>query len=381
MTQSSLPPRLRIAFVGGAINSAVGRVHRVATGMDQRFELVTGCFSRHAEINEQTARDYAISGAGPYATLEALLEAEARHLDAIVVLTPSDQHKAQVLSCLDAGVPVICEKALVGSSADAREIKAHLGKTGYLTVTYNYTGYPMLRELKNLVDTGFLGPLEQITVEMPQEGFARITNKDEPVVPQEWRLHDGQVPTVSLDLGVHLHAIVRFLTGQQPRQVVAMSNTFGNFHQIIDNVSCLARYSDGLACSMWYGKTALGHRNGLRVRLYGKLAGAEWYQEAPEVLNIADNHGRRYTLDRASPDIAVANAPRYTRFKAGHPAGFIEAFANYYNDIAEALTLHKEGAKTIDNPYVFGIDDALEGITMLEAISRSSARNAWEDVQ
>ena len=372
---------LKVAFVGGAYDSAVGRAHRTAISMDQRFDLVAGCFSRNSDKNEDSAKQYGVDHKRLYRDLASLLKAESDSLDAIVVLTPQDQHAAQVEECIIKGVPVICEKALARTSLEALKIENFLiEKKGLLTVTYNYTGYPMIRELRHMISTGFLGRIQQIQIEMPQEGFARVTAEGAPILPQEWRLRDGEIPTLSLDLGVHLHMMVKFLIGAKPEEVVAIASSRGNFPEIIDNIQCLARYSDEVDCGIWYSKTALGYRNGLSLRIFGSKGSAEWIQANPEYINYANNVGVRYVLDRASSGIQIANQPRYQRFKAGHPAGFLEAFANYYVDIAEALHKYNDSGNIYFGDYVFGVKESIEGLEMLEAITRSSQSRKWEVV-
>ena len=375
-------PKMRVAFLGGGVDSAVGRVHQVAISMDLRFELVAGCFSRKPDINSETGWAYGVAPERVYGTLDDLISGEDGVLDAIVILTPTDQHKDQVVTCIKAGIPVISEKALATSSADAREIRGVLShEKGFLSVTYNYLGYPMLRELQNLVQLGKLGKIQQVHVEMPQEGFAKVSGEQElPITPQPWRLHDNRVPTLSLDLGVHLHIITKFLTGETPLEVVALCNTFGHFDQVVDNVIGMAKYTNNMVSNIWYGKTALGYRNGLKVRILGERGSAEWYQENPEQLLLCDRHGRRSNLDRAHPDILVANQARYTRFKAGHPAGFIEAFANIYCDIADELFNFRRNCIASNNAYVFGVEEALEGLDLFEAISQSAKHNVWVKV-
>jgi predicted dehydrogenase len=350
--------------------------------MDQRFELVAGCFSRNSETNQRSGHQYGLDPSRIYRNLDDLLENEIGHIDGVLILTPTDQHKTQVIRCLGAGVPVICEKALVISSDEAIEIKKLLlQKKGFLAITYNYTGYPMLRELKYMIEQGRLGRIQQIHIEMPQEGFARLGSDGSPIIPQKWRLHDVKIPTLSLDLGVHLHIIIRFLTNEKPISVIATSDTYGNFPQIIDNVSCIARYTNNLNCTIWYSKTALGQRNGLKIRLFGEMGSAEWLQENPEYLYLADNRGRKIVIDRASNDVQVCNQIRYTRFKAGHPSGFIEAFANYYSDIADTLEMYLDHKQYAPSQYNFGIEEALEGLYMLEAIAESSANYCWVNVK
>lgn len=378
---TSITRKLRAAFLGGAYGSAAGRLHRAAVEMDQRYELVTGCFSRHSATNRESALQYGINPERIHDSLDALLTAELGKIDVIIILTPTDQHKSQVLRCLDAGIPVICEKALATSTDEVNLINDQLQQGGFLTVTYNYTGYPMVRELKRIIEQGRLGKIQQIHVEMPQEGFARVNHEGAPIVPQGWRLHDSKIPTISLDLGVHLHMLVRFLCAETPLSVVATSDSFGNFSKIIDNVSCLVRYTNNVICNMWFSKTALGQRNGMKIRVYGQSGSAEWLQEAPEYLHFSDNQGRRFIIDRAGSDIEICNQTRYTRFKAGHPSGFIEAFANYYYDIADALHSYLEAQSSRENPYVFGIEETMEGFRFFDAIAESSINQKWVFVQ
>ncbi|MCX4187363.1 Gfo/Idh/MocA family protein [Methylophaga sp. OBS4] len=372
--KSSSP--LRLAFIGGGTNSAVGRVHKIAAEMDNRFKLVAGCFSMDKDINLTSAHEYGLPESNCYPSLSTLLANESA-LDAIAVLTPTPNHTTDVIACLQANVPVICEKALTNSVTDAEAIKAVLHRTnGFLSVTYNYTGYPMLRELKSLISQGRIGKIEQLHVEMPQEGFARLDKNRQPVIPQAWRLEDKELPTLSLDLGVHVHHLISFLTEEAPIEVVATESSFGSFRQVIDNTICIARYSDDIICNIWYSKAALGHRNGLRIRVYGSEGAAEWFQADPENLLLHDNTGQRLLLDRAHADVELAQSARYNRFKAGHPAGFIEAFANHYSDIAEALTQFRQFQKH-DNQYVFGIEDAFEGLKLLHAVHTSSETKNW----
>lgn len=370
--------KLKVAFLGGGINSAVGRTHRIAIEMDKRYELVAGCFSRNEEINVATAEEYGVPMTRLYQNLDELIRNEKKNINAICILTPTPNHKDEVTKCIQNNIPVICEKALAVSSADALEIKKAIEEYGgFLAVTYNYTGYPMLRELRNMIHVGKLGKIEQVHIEMPQESFAKLNKQGLPQKPQEWRLHDNALPTLSLDLGTHTHDITSFLTGEAPIELVAVQNSFGSFRQVVDNSLSIANYTNGIVSSIWFSKAALGHRNGLRVRVYGEIGSAEWYQLEPETLLFNDNQGNKFLIDRASLDVSITTQPRYNRFKAGHPSGFIEAFANYYDDIADYLL----GYSTNEDGFVFGVDNAIEGLKMLEAMTLSSKNKQWIVIQ
>lgn len=372
--------KLKVAFIGGGINSAVGSAHYSAISLDNIFELVAGYFSRHEEINLKSAERYRVPQNRVYNNIDDLIINEKDKIDAVIVLTPTDQHYTQVIKLIDSGLPVICEKSLAYSVSEVKEIEKSVKmNNGFLSVIYNYLGYPIIRELKNMIIKGKLGDINHIQIEMPQEGFIRKGVDNKPIIPQSWRLRDGVVSTLSLDLGVHLHMFIKYLTGEYPLKVVSKSESFGNFSEINDNINCIIEYSNNLTCHMWYSKIAIGNRNGLKIRIYGKYGAAEWVQSNPEILNYADIKGNRYTIDRGNEEVEVCNKTRYSRFKVGHPGGFIEAFANYYYDIANALTEYKKNKKMYFDDC-FGIAESLEGIKLFEAVKRSSDTGLWEEI-
>ncbi len=368
--------RLKLGFIGGAINSAIGNTHQIAAQMDYRWRLESGCFSRNNEINKITAEKWCIDESRLYPDYRELLEKERNRLDAVVVLTPTPLHFEVVQTALIYGYPVICEKALAMTSYEGECIYKILNETkGFLAVTHNYTGYPMIREIRDLIFNGELGRINQIQIEMPQESFIRVDESDEEASPQIWRLTDRTIPTISLDLGVHLHHIIYFLSGQNPIKIVSDQNSFGRFKNIVDDVMCMAHYNDGMRGRIWYSKSALGHRNGLRVRIYGNKGSIEWFQMEPEVIRLNRFDGTSMLLDRSS-SVKVANKSRYNRFKAGHPAGFIEAFANVYFDLADKLIEYKEKGIN-DEKWVYGSLQAIEGIRISEAIAESAREFKW----
>lgn len=372
---------LKLGIIGGALDSAIGRSHHIASQMDGRFKIVAGCFSNFPTINESTAALLDVESHRLYANWRELLEAESGKIDAVLLLTPTPMHAEMAVEALAAGFAVISEKSLSVSSAEAAAIGAARDQNnGFLAVTYNYTGYPIIRELRHMIENGKLGRITHVAAEMPQEGFLRLVgDQDTKPQPQAWRLKDDFIPTVSLDLGVHLHHLISFLTQASPVEVCAMEQHQGHFDGIIDNVQCLARYTGDLPVQLWYGKTALGHANGLRIRVFGAEASAEWVQMNPEYLSLHDNCGNTSFLSRAANAANICNQERYTRFKAGHPAGFIEAFANYYTDLADWLMRHRTGDYRA-HPMVAGVEVAVEGLRMMEAIARSARSHSWQPV-
>jgi len=347
--------------------------------MDNVWAIKAGCFSQCQDDNLEAGHAYGVAADHIHATWRSLLDREKGRLDAVAVLTPTPTHHNIVVECLRQGLPVICEKSLAATSQEARDIKGNvIAHSGFLAVTYNYSGYPMVRELRRLIASGVLGRPIHFQAEMPQEGFIRVDAQGNPPTPQSWRLRDGAIPTIHLDLASHLHHLIHYLTSERPLKVVADQHTHGWFPTIVDDVSCLCRYSNGLHGQMWFSKSALGHRNGLRVRLYGSKGSAEWFQASPEELLISHIDGRREVMDRAGI-VSIANEQRYGRFKAGHPAGFIEAFSNLYLDIGYSLRRFQAGEPS-DSDEVFGVDLALEGLVMLEAMAKSVSTGLWTEV-
>lgn len=363
---------LRVAFIGGGINSAVGRAHFNTLRLDGLYSLVAGSFSRNPGINSESGQFYGVDSDRVYRHYEELIERERTRLDALIVLTPTTSHVAPVVAALDAGIPVICEKALAGTPEDVERIRqAERRNRGFLAVTYNYTGYPALRELRAMIRAGRLGRILHFVAEMPQEGFIRLGSDGQPMRPQNWRLHDGPIPTVYLDLGVHLHQISDYLLGADPERIAAFHRAYGNFAEVVDFVSASVDYRGGIHGDFYFGKSMLGCRNGLKIRVFGSAASAEWEQTRPEELRLGHVDGRIETLDRGGAPM-VAGQPRYTRFKAGHPAGYVEAFGNLYVDIYEAWqSFRRDGAWRSDE--VFGSGLALDGLTLLEAMTRSAS--------
>ena len=353
---------LRLGIIGGGVNSAIGRVHHIAAQMDGYFKVVAGCYSRDPQVNRLSAHTYQT------AVCETIADLLDRDLDAVAILTPTPTHEFIVQLVQDAGIPVICEKALATTPLEAVGLDQH----GFLAVTYNYTGYPMLRELRAIIGRGDLGRITQVIAEMPQEGYAIKGS-----TPQPWRLRDGAIPTIYLDLGVHLHQIILFLTGLHPLSAFATEARYGRF-AVVDTVMAQVAYDEGAMGLFYFGKAALGQRNGLRIRIFGSEASAEWKQEDPEHLFICWSEGRREIRDRASPDNLIADFNNTSRFKPGHPSGYIEAFANTYADIAGALhaSLHPdpqpEYLKPIFNPYVGTAAIATEGLSLMKAMTVSA---------
>jgi predicted dehydrogenase len=375
-----MSPVKRVAILGGSIFSAVGRAHISALSMINDVQIAGGCFSRDIEKNRDSALFYGISKDNTYVNFEELIQRRNEY-DIVSVLTPTDQHHNQIEKLLLAGVNVISEKSLDTSSTGAKKLGETATQNGvFLAVIFNYTGYPMLREIKNMITRGLLGDLISIQAEMPQEGFLRKDLKGAPILPQAWRLKDAEIPTISLDLGVHLHSIISFCTGLKPKEVVSIQANNGNFAEITDEVVAIIRYQNSVNANFWYSKTSIGNRNGLAIKIFGKNAAIEWKQTNPEIVKFSRNSGEIIHLDHSNPMCQEANKSRYMRFKAGHPAGFIEALANHYEDIFFELAQSQQQNGRFDGEYTFDALDAAEGLELMEAIAKSNRTKEWIEI-
>jgi predicted dehydrogenase len=365
-------PVVRLGVIGGSLKSAVGRTHFFAAQMGGAFRINAGCFSRDTVENARTAEYLRLPMSSVFDSPSALIESANKQIDAILILTPTPDHPNHIRLAMEAGLPVISEKALttnIGDCVDLRKIQATTKKS--LSITYNYSGYPFVREMRARVLRGDLGRILKAVIEMPQEGFLRQGLNGQALVPQAWRLVDGEIPTVSLDLGVHCHHLLRFLTDQSLAATWSREASLGNFPQVIDDVECAGTLGRDGQFFMWFGKAALGHRNGLRIRLYGSEGSADWYQSIPDELHLNTRSGQSYRLDFGSPDLLVSNQVRYMRFKAGHPTGFIEAFANLYDDLAGHIT--GIPMPRSDRSYVPSIDEAELGLRFLHDVHTLSS--------
>ena len=364
----------KLAFIGGSIDSIAGYPHLIASHMDRRFHVVAGVFSTDTKINQETAKTWQIPIL--YNDYKELIKKEKNNLDAVVILTPTPKHIETILALLEANIPIICEKPLVGSKDEIDIIMHNFdSKKHFLVVTNNYSAYPMVRELQQKISNGELGNIINIRLQMPQESFLRPPKSVK--YPQSWRLKDEFIPMISLDLGSHLHHLAYFLLQEEPQKVMATYNSFSKY-DVVDDVNIFLEYATGITGSMWFSKTALGNRNGLQIEVYGDKASASWYQENPEKLEFSYANGQKIITDRGS-DIEMINNPLYNRMTPGHPAGFIESFANLYNDIADSLDkFHNNIPYT--STYIYSIEHANDSINLLHSVSLSNQMKKWTTI-
>lgn len=332
MSTHSQSTSLRIAVLGGGLNSAVGNVHRTSLRMVGQSNIIGGLFSRSHESNVESHNWWGGENSSPYKSLEEMID-RSSEFEAVLIITPPVNHIGPIRQFGALGKRILTDKPTAASSSELVDLVSSvpLSRSNLFT-TYNYSGYPMIRELREIVLKGELGELLRVEISMQQEGFIRKNHDGTFGSPQPWRLVDGLIPTVSLDLGTHVLHLLHFITDSYLKSGLSVKASCGNF-SVIDQVDFLGVLDSNILVKLGWGKSSLGYQNGLKLEVFGSSGSALWLQTAPEELNLADGQGTRRILARGNLNCKVANERRYSRFKGGHPSGFIEAFANVYEDI------------------------------------------------
>ncbi len=375
--------RLRLGMVGGGPGGFIGAVHRIAARLDDRFELVAAALSSDPERSRSAGLDLHIAPDRAYRSFSEMAAAEAARkdrIDAVAIVTPNHLHHAPAKAFLEAGIHVICDKPLTTTLEDALDLASVVHRTGLLfAVTHNYTGHPLVRQARQMIALAELGPLRLVQVEYAQDWLAtpleRTGQKQ-----AAWRTDPAQSgPAGSLgDIGTHAYNLACFVTGLKCGELAAELTAFVPGRRLDDNVQIMLRFSEGARGMLWASQVATGNQNNLRLRVYGEKAGLEWRQENPNCLWFAALGKAPTLIYRAGP-AATPVAAHASRVPAGHPEGYLEAFAQLYTDFAEQISARLEG-RTPDpaSLLVPTVEDGVAGVRFIAAVIESSRRNsAW----
>jgi predicted dehydrogenase len=368
-------------MVGGGPGAFIGAVHRIAARMDDRYELAAAALSSDPGKSLAAAEELHIPRA--YGHFEEMAVAEATRpdgIEAVAIVTPNHLHYANAKKFLEAGIHVICDKPLTTTLEDALDLAKIVERTGLIFgLTHNYTGYPMVRQAREMTLAGELGAIRVIQVEYAQDWLSTPVEKTGQK-QAEWRTDPARSgPGGSLgDIGTHAFNLACFVTGLSCQEVAAEVTTFVPGRRLDDNVQLLLRFSQGAKGMLWASQVAAGNENNLRLRVYGERAGLEWQQEHPNELIFAPLGQPRRTLRRGGPGTGAAAAAAI-RIPAGHPEGYLEAFAQLYKDLAEQITARRERrSPDPQSLLVPGIADGVEGMRFISAVLESSRnRSAW----
>jgi predicted dehydrogenase len=368
-------------MVGGGPGGFIGAVHRIAARLDDRFELAAAALSSNPEKSRKAAQDLHIPADRAYANFTEMAAAESKRpdrIDAVSIVTPNHLHFAPAKTFLEAGIHVICDKPLTTTVEDAQSLAKIVKKSGLIFgLTHNYTGYPTIRQAREMIAAGELGALRLIQVEYAQDWLTtplEATGQKQAV----WRTDPAQSgPAGSLgDIGTHAYNIACFVSGQAAEQVAAEVSTFVPGRRLDDNVQVLLRYQDGARGMLWASQVAVGNENNLRLRIYGEKAGLDWSQENPNYLHFSQYGKPTRTLTRNGAE-ATASAKHASRIPSGHPEGYLEAFAQIYTDIAEQISARQANRPpSRESLLVPTVEDGVAGVQFISAVLASSSQNA-----
>jgi predicted dehydrogenase len=381
MVMSLIGRRLRLALVGGGPGSFIGETHRIAARLDGHYDLVAAALSSNPQRGIEAARALGIAPERAHPSWQALIEAERRRpdpVDVVAVMTPNDSHHAICMAALDAGFHVICDKPVVNTLQEARELADKVReREAEFCVTYCYSGYPMVRQARDMVRAGLLGEIRQVHLQYVQGDLAPHA------LPDGWRQDAARSggSLVLMDIGTHALHLGAYVTGLAIERLCADLGSAVPGRQLDDYVALLMRYGNGARGNLWVTNAAAGSEHGLGFRIHGDLGGLEWQQEEPNRL-VHRSHGAfdQVITRRLSAQVSEG-ARRSTRVGVGHPEGYFEAFANLYTEFAQVVAGRIAGRRQPLGQDLFpGLADGIAGLELVDAAVRSARSGRWETV-
>ncbi len=378
--------RIRLGMVGGGRDAFIGGVHRIASRLDDRFQLVAGAFSSTPEKSKASAADLGIAEDRAYGDYLEMAKREARlknGIEAVAIVTPNHMHYAVAREFLKRGIHVICDKPMTATLPDARKL-AKLAETSdaLFILTHNYTGYPMIRQAREMIASGMLGELRLVNVEYVQDWLTEAL-EETGLKQAEWRTdpdRSGGGGCIG-DIGTHAFNLAQFVSGLNVEKLSAELTTFVPGRRLDDNATVMMRYAGGARGMLWASQVAPGNENALTLRIYGDKGGIEWAQEEPNKLWFTPLGEPKRLITRNGAGAGAA-AARMSRIPPGHPEGYLEGFANIYGEAAIAIRAHSRGDSIPDDVLFPDAADGLAGVAFIDACLRSSKRDAaWVSME
>ena len=371
---------IRLGMVGGGEGAFIGGVHRIAARLDGQFQLVAGALSSTPEKARASAE--ALGIARSYDSFTAMAEAEASRedgIEAVAIVTPNHMHAAPAIEFLKRGIHVICDKPLTATMDEARQLtEAARHSKALFILTHNYTGYPMVRQARAMVEAGDLGAIRLVQVEYVQEWLTEAA-ETKGSKQAEWRTDPARSGAggATGDIGTHAYNLACFVTELEPKALAADLSTFVPGRMLDDNAHVLLRFKGGAKGMLWASQVAPGNENGLRLRVYGEKGGLEWAQEDPNRLWFTPFGEPKRLITRNGAG-AGPEAARVSRIPPGHPEGYLEAFATLYAEAARAIRAYQSGEPLPTGTIYPTLTDGLAGMRFVEACVQSSqADAAW----
>lgn len=370
--------KLRMGMVGGSLDAFIGGVHRMAALLDGQIEIVCGVFSSDPEKSKETGEALYLPEERCYNNYQEMILKEKElsddiRMDFIAIATPNHVHAGPAVLALQNGFHVICDKPIALNTAEAEEIVSAVEKSGLVfALTHNYTGYPMVKEARHLIASGALGTIRKVIVEYPQ-GWLAASLESTGNKQATWRTDPEKSGAGGGlgDIGSHAENLAEYVTGARITELCADLTIFVEGRRLDDDGNILVRFDNGAKGILQYSQIANGEENDLNFRVYGEKAGLQWKQLEPNTLIFKTNSGTKL-IRTGVGDLSDA-AKAHTRIPAGHPEGYVEAFANIYRNFAKAVVAHKNGT-TPDPVYDFPTAyDGLRGMKFMDTVLKSAA--------
>jgi predicted dehydrogenase len=386
-TNGALGRKLRMGIVGGGQGSFIGRVHVTAAVLDNRAALVAGALSSDPARAKASAADYDIDPARAYGSYQEMFDRERalpadKRIDFVSIATPNHMHFPVAKAAVEAGLHVVCDKPLTLTLKEAEELAAVVEKSQVVfAVTHNYTGYPLVRQAREMALSGELGEIQAIRAEYIQ-GWLRTRLESEGQKQAAWRTDPTKSGAAGCfgDIGTHAYNLGRSMTGLLPEKISAHLKVFVPPRPLDDYGHAVIRYENGALGTVTASQISHGRENDLRIQIDGTKASLEWHQESPNQLFVRRNGQPHavYTRDPNAP-FTLPLAKASCRLPSGHPEAFFEAFANVYRSAFDAMELAATGTpfERVDTVYP-NIRDGVEGMYFIEqSVASSKADGAW----
>lgn len=367
--------KLRMGMVGGGSDAFIGAIHRLAAFMDGQIELVCGCFSINPEISVSSGKSYYLPETRVYKTYQEMFENEVKlpegdRMDFVTIVTPNFAHFGPAMMALENGFNVVIDKPITFTLDEALQLQEKLQETGLLlALTHTYSGYPAVKQARQMVAEGLLGNIRKIYVEYPQ-GWLSAKLEDAGNAQASWRTdpkRSGKAGAMG-DIGTHAHHLAEYITSLKTTELCAELNVFVPGRLLDDDGAVLLRFDNGAKGVLMATQIAAGEENALKIRVYGEKGGLEWAQQEPNTL-LAKWTNRPTEIYRTGTGFMGSAAVANTRTPGGHPEGYLEAFANIYRNFSLTLRAKMNGEQPkpewLDFP---GIEDGIRGMKFIDAV-------------
>ena len=373
-----MPRKLRMGMVGGGRGAFIGGVHRIAAALDQQIELVCGAFSSNAEKSRLSGEDFYLDPSRVYGSYQEMIEKEKElpddlRMDFVSIVTPNHVHYGPAKMALEHGFHVICDKPLAFDLEQSKDLVNTVNQTGLIfALTHNYTGYPMVKQARAMIKSGEMGDIRKVVVEYPQGWLSTLLEASDQK-QAAWRTDPSKsgIAGAMGDIGTHAENLAEYMTGLKISELCADISTIVDGRQLDDDGNVLLRFDNGARGILFASQISQGEENSLAIRVYGTKAGLEWHQMKPNTLVVKYQDQPNQIYRTGVGDLSPA-AQAATRIPAGHPEGYLEAFANIYLNFAKCIQARIDEVE-VDPVYQDfpTVEDGLRGMEFIYKVIES----------